>query len=197
MFFYEQGTRRKHTGTKKSTQSGETQEKKQVHDAETEKEREKERKRAITIPRTKKGTLFFLSLLLHLFSSTVDCDMSEHQAQDLLLQAEKKLNSWTWFNSTNKQEDAAEIYEKAGNTFKLAQRCMFYINIIYRVPRKTIVLIISTGKDAGNAYVKAAELYKTTPDLQYESSKSFENAAKCLKRIDAEGIIIIIYTRLV
>jgi alpha-soluble NSF attachment protein len=51
--------------------------------------------------------------------------MSEHQAQDLLLQAERKLNSWTWFNSTNKQEDAAEIYEKAGNTFKLAQRCMW------------------------------------------------------------------------
>jgi hypothetical protein len=43
------------------------------------------------------------------------------------------------------------------------------------------------GKDAGNAYVKAAELYKTAPDLHYESSKSFENAAKCLKRIDAEG----------
>lgn len=51
--------------------------------------------------------------------------MSEHQAQDLLLQAEKKLNSWTWFNSTTKQEDAAEIYEKAGNTFKLAQRCNY------------------------------------------------------------------------
>jgi alpha-soluble NSF attachment protein len=51
--------------------------------------------------------------------------MSEHQAHDLILQAEKKLNSWTWFNSTNKQEDAAEIYEKAGNTFKLAQRCLF------------------------------------------------------------------------
>lgn len=93
--------------------------------------------------------------------------MSEHQAQDLLLQAEKKLNSWTWFNSTAKQEDAAEIYEKAGNTFKLAQR----------------------WKDAGDAYVKAAELYKTTPDLQYESSKSFENAAKCLKRIDAQAAI--------
>lgn len=36
--------------------------------------------------------------------------------------------------------------------------------------------------------MKAAELYKTTPDLQYESSKSFENAAKCLKRIDAQGM---------
>ncbi|RCH87427.1 hypothetical protein CU098_000011, partial [Rhizopus stolonifer] len=93
--------------------------------------------------------------------------MSEHQAQDLLVQAEKKLNSWTWFNSTSKQEDAAEIYEKAGNTFKLAQR----------------------WRDAGGAFVKAAELYKATPELQHESSKSFENAAKCLKRIDAQAAI--------
>lgn len=44
------------------------------------------------------------------------------------------------------------------------------------------------GQDAGNAYFKAAELYKTAPDLQYESSKSFENAAKCLKRMDARGM---------
>lgn len=50
--------------------------------------------------------------------------MSEHQAHELLLQAEKKLNSWTWFNKKNKNEDAAEMYEKAANTFKLAQRCI-------------------------------------------------------------------------
>ncbi|KAI8979983.1 soluble NSF attachment protein [Pilobolus umbonatus] len=93
--------------------------------------------------------------------------MSEHQAQDLLLQAEKKLNSWSWFGSTNKEEDAAEIYEKAANTFKLAQR----------------------WRDAGHAYIKAAELYRLTPDLYYESSKSYENAAKCLRKIDAEAAI--------
>ncbi|KAI8874879.1 TPR-like protein, partial [Backusella circina FSU 941] len=93
--------------------------------------------------------------------------MSELQAQDLLLQAEKKLNSWAWFSNNNKQEDAAEIFEKAGNTFKLAQR----------------------WNDAGNAYLKAAELYQKTQDLQYEASKSFENAARCLKRVDAQGAI--------
>ncbi|KAI7903974.1 soluble NSF attachment protein [Cokeromyces recurvatus] len=93
--------------------------------------------------------------------------MSEHQAQDLLLQAEKKLNSWAWFNSSNKHEDAAEMYEKAGNTFKLAQK----------------------WNEAGKAYIKAAELYKTAPTLQYESSKSFESASKCLKRIDAKAAL--------
>jgi alpha-soluble NSF attachment protein len=61
--------------------------------------------------------------------------MSELQAQDLLLQAEKKLNSWAWFSNNNKQEDAAEIFEKAGNTFKLAQRCKkqeLYMNHTYK-----------------------------------------------------------------
>ncbi|KAG1002521.1 hypothetical protein G6F66_004773 [Rhizopus arrhizus] len=94
--------------------------------------------------------------------------MSEHQAHDLLLQAEKKLNSWTWFNSKNKHEDAAEMYEKAGNTFKLAQRCR---------------------KEAGEAYLKAAKLYKTTPEFRFECSKAFENASKCLKRMDAKAAI--------
>ncbi|KAI9248102.1 soluble NSF attachment protein [Sporodiniella umbellata] len=93
--------------------------------------------------------------------------MSEHLANDLLLQAEKKLNSWTWFSKTNKHEDAAEIYEKAGNTFKLAQR----------------------WKEAGDAYLKAAELYRTTPEFHFECSKAFENASKCLKRMDAQAAI--------
>lgn len=49
--------------------------------------------------------------------------MSERQAQELLQQADKRLNSWSWFGGGNKEEEAAELYEKAGNTFKLAQRC--------------------------------------------------------------------------
>ena len=67
--------------------------------------------------------------------------MSEHQAQDLLVQAEKRLSSWTWFNSTNKQEDAAEIYEKAGNTFRLAQRCMHPLLSLFLQLQQADVLI--------------------------------------------------------
>ncbi|CEG63863.1 hypothetical protein RMATCC62417_00937 [Rhizopus microsporus] len=93
--------------------------------------------------------------------------MSEHQAHELLLQAEKKLNSWTWFNKKNKNEDAAEMYEKAANTFKLAQR----------------------WKEAGDAYLKAAELYKTSQESKFECSKAYENASKCLKRVDAQAAI--------
>lgn len=77
----------------------------------------------------------------------------------------KKLETLlSWHNAVNL------LYSKQA-CIQTCWQCIFYL-----------------GKDAGDAYVKAAELYKTTPDLQYESSKSFENAAKCLKRIDAQGI---------
>jgi alpha-soluble NSF attachment protein len=49
--------------------------------------------------------------------------MSEQQAQEYMQQAEKKLNGWSFFGGNNKYEDAADLYAKAGNTFKLAQRC--------------------------------------------------------------------------
>lgn len=48
---------------------------------------------------------------------------SEQQARDLIAQAQKKLTSWSFFGPSNKYEDAAELYEKAGNMFKLAQQC--------------------------------------------------------------------------
>ncbi len=48
---------------------------------------------------------------------------SEQQARDLIAQAQKTLNKWSFFGPSNKCEDAAELYEKAGNMFKLAQQC--------------------------------------------------------------------------
>lgn len=57
---------------------------------------------------------------------------SEQQARDLIAQAQKKLKSWSFFGPSNKSEDAAELYEKAGNMFKLAQQCKFYKGKIKR-----------------------------------------------------------------
>ncbi|KAI9496763.1 soluble NSF attachment protein [Zychaea mexicana] len=93
--------------------------------------------------------------------------MSERQAQELLQAADKRLNGWSFFGGGNKQEDAAELYEKAGNTFKLAQR----------------------WSEAGEAFIKAAGLYNKIPDTQYEASKSYENAAKCYKKNDPEAAV--------
>jgi alpha-soluble NSF attachment protein len=50
----------------------------------------------------------------------------EQQANNLINEAQKKLNSWkifSFFGPSNKYEEVAEIYEKAGNMYKLAQQC--------------------------------------------------------------------------
>lgn len=44
------------------------------------------------------------------------------KGDSLVAQAEKRLKSWTLFNS-NKTEDAAELLEKAANNYKLAKAC--------------------------------------------------------------------------
>ncbi|KAG2223750.1 hypothetical protein INT45_003474 [Circinella minor] len=93
--------------------------------------------------------------------------MSERQAQELLQAADKRLNGWSFFGGGNKQEEAAELYEKAGNTFKLAQR----------------------WSEAGEAFIKAAGLFNKIPDTQYEASKSYENAAKCYKKNNPEEAV--------
>ncbi|CDS06203.1 hypothetical protein LRAMOSA08731 [Lichtheimia ramosa] len=101
--------------------------------------------------------------------------MSERQAQELLQQADKRLNSWSWFGGGNKEEEAAELYEKAGNTFKLAQRSYSQSH------RK--------GNDAGEAFTKAAQLFMKTSDTLYDASKAYESAAKCYKKNQPEMAI--------
>lgn len=48
----------------------------------------------------------------------------EQQAKDIIKDAQKKLNSWG-FSFFYSLEDIAEMYEKAGNMFKLAQQCTY------------------------------------------------------------------------
>jgi len=67
-----------------------------------------------------RNKLTFNSFSFIVFQQTMS---SEQQARDLISQAQKKLNSWSFFGPSNKYEDAAELYEKAGNMFKLAQQC--------------------------------------------------------------------------
>jgi alpha-soluble NSF attachment protein len=51
----------------------------------------------------------------------------EQQARKNIKEAQKRLNSWSlpFIGSLNssRYEEAAELYEKAGNMFKLAQQC--------------------------------------------------------------------------
>lgn len=51
--------------------------------------------------------------------------MADHisKGEEFEKKAEKKLSGWVLFGS--KHEDAAELYEKAANSFKLAKSCTF------------------------------------------------------------------------
>lgn len=51
--------------------------------------------------------------------------MGDNRAKgvDFEKKAEKKLAGWGLFGSTHKFEDAAELFEKAGNAYKLAKAC--------------------------------------------------------------------------
>ena len=59
--------------------------------------------------------------------------MGDHSArgQEFEKMAEKKLGGWALFG--NKHEDAAELYEKAANSYKLAKSCTL-LNSLSRFP---------------------------------------------------------------
>jgi len=82
------------------------------------------------------------------------------KGEAFLTDAEKTLKKTTWFASSTeaKQEQAAELYDKAANAFKVGN---FYM-------------------EAGQAYVKAAELYRDTLNNLGEASKCLSNAGKPL-----------------
>ncbi|KAI9483172.1 MAG: soluble NSF attachment protein [Benjaminiella poitrasii] len=92
---------------------------------------------------------------------------SEQQAKDLINQAQKKLNSWSFFGPSNKYEDAAELYEKAGNMFKLAQQ----------------------WNNAGDAFIEAAKLFQRGNSAKFEGARAYENASKSYKRSDPAAAI--------
>ncbi|CAO3696352.1 unnamed protein product [Rhizopus stolonifer] len=95
----------------------------------------------------------------------------EQQAKTNIKEAQKKLNSWNFpfmgSLGSSKYEEAAEYYEKAGNMFKLAQQ----------------------WKNAGDAFVEAAQLFQRGNSAKFEGSRAYDNAAKSYKRTDSTAAI--------
>ncbi|KAI9252627.1 soluble NSF attachment protein [Sporodiniella umbellata] len=95
----------------------------------------------------------------------------ELQAKNNIKEAQKKLNSWNFpfmgSLGNSKYEEAAEYYEKAGNMYKLAQQ----------------------WKNAGDAFVEAAQLFQRGNSAKFEGSRAYDNAAKSYKRTDPKAAI--------
>jgi alpha-soluble NSF attachment protein len=83
------------------------------------------------------------------------------KAQAFLTEATSTLSKSTWFASSTsrKNEDAAELYTKAANAYKVG----------------------GWHDEAGDAYVKASELYKLEKSLG-EASKCLSDAGTCYKK---------------
>lgn len=89
------------------------------------------------------------------------------KAEELLLAAEKKKNSFSMFGfGANRFEDAAEMYEKAGNLFKMN----------------------SAWKEAGNAFRECAACH-TKSASHHEAATALTSAAGCFKKVDQSEAI--------
>ncbi|KAK9076202.1 hypothetical protein SSX86_004535 [Deinandra increscens subsp. villosa] len=97
--------------------------------------------------------------------------MSDHQiakGEEFEKQAEKKLKGWAFFGS--KHEDAADLYEKAANFYKLG-KSWDQAGAVY-VKLAECFLKLDSKHEAANAYADAGHCYKKT------------NSAECTTRLE-------------
>ncbi|KAJ0101717.1 hypothetical protein Patl1_06714 [Pistacia atlantica] len=86
------------------------------------------------------------------------------RAEEYEKKAEKKLNSWGLFGS--KYEDAADLFDKAANSFKLAK----------------------SWDRAGSTYVKLANCHIKL-ESKHETAQAYVDAAHCYKKTNAKEAI--------
>ncbi|KAH7855880.1 hypothetical protein Vadar_029996 [Vaccinium darrowii] len=85
------------------------------------------------------------------------------RGEDFERKAEKKLTSWGLFASTSKYEDAADLFDKAANCFKLAK----------------------SWDQAGSTYVKRANCHLKA-DSKHEAATAYADAAHCYKKTNTK-----------
>ncbi|KAG2324937.1 hypothetical protein Bca52824_007665 [Brassica carinata] len=87
--------------------------------------------------------------------------MGDHlaRAEEFEKKTEKKLNGWGIFGS--KYEDAANLLEKAANSYKLAK----------------------SWDQAGKAYLKLADCHLKS-DSKHDAANAYAEAANCYKKVD-------------
>ncbi|XP_035829991.1 alpha-soluble NSF attachment protein [Helianthus annuus] len=98
------------------------------------------------------------------------------KGEDFEKQAEKKLKGWAFFGS--KHEDAADLYEKAANFYKLGKSCAgtnkHMLSYINKNPLFIFVfhLQLDSKHEAANAFADAGHCYKKT------------NPTECITRLE-------------
>ena len=91
----------------------------------------------------------------------------EAKAYDLVQQAEKKLKSWLNL-SGNKYDDAAELYSKAANLFKVAKN----------------------WSEAGKCFEQVAQMHLKLKSA-HEAATAYSDAANCYKKTDTSHAVLL------
>lgn len=93
----------------------------------------------------------------------------KNKGDNFVNEATATLSKRTWFSSSTEQkyEDAAELFEKAANAYKVG----------------------SLFSEAGDAYKRAAKLYQTELKNLGEASKCLSNAGSCFKKSSSPDAI--------
>lgn len=94
----------------------------------------------------------------HSLCKTLAMADQEAKGDDFERKAEKKLKGWGIFGS--KYDDAAELYDKAGNCYKLAKSWDKAAGVYIKLANCHLKL--ESKHEAGSAYVDAANCYKKT-----------------------------------
>eukprot|EP00123_Amoebidium_parasiticum_P009062 comp19205_c0_seq1/m.21940 comp19205_c0_seq1/g.21940 ORF comp19205_c0_seq1/g.21940 comp19205_c0_seq1/m.21940 type:complete len:292 (-) comp19205_c0_seq1:92-967(-) len=94
----------------------------------------------------------------------------EDKAQQFVQQAEKKLQGgggfFSFFGGGNKTEEAADLFTKAANAYKMAKK----------------------WREAGDCFTRVAELQKE--GSKHESATNYINAATAYKKVWADGAVV-------
>lgn len=100
-------------------------------------------------------------------------DRREQEGHGFLQAAEKLTEKKAGFlksmfgGSSSKDEEAADLFVKAGNSFKLAR----------------------AWKRAGDAFTRAAQTYESSSELAYQASAKYSDAGKAYKNVSPEKAI--------
>tara|TARA_R110002050_G_scaffold300251_1_gene468346 strand:+ start:408 stop:776 length:369 start_codon:yes stop_codon:yes gene_type:complete len=108
----------------------------------------------------------------------------------------KAENKFSWFGASNKFEEAGELYSKAANQYKVAKKSKSVelrpnefeiISLFYRLyDHAPLMLMYMTVKEAGDAYMLAAESYMKGK-CGHDGATNYIHASKAYRKISAKG----------
>lgn len=117
------------------------------------------------------------------------------KARDYAAKADKKMKSFSFFG--NKYEDAADLYEKAANQYKLAKACTsLFVSqkkclLLAACASAEVVNIFSPGVpgvEAGETFMKLAEVHVKL-ESKHDAASCWVEASKAFMKVEKQSTL--------